>query len=119
MSANTRPWKKDVTPGEWVLDWGGHLYSPSNLQLVVVVQHSPSTQANVALIKEATKTLHQTGMTPGELAEQNAALAARVRELEGVVKYTLDSIGVDDYGDHCLVSLFEISRLESALEGRH
>lgn len=120
MNANTdnpRPWKKDVTKGEWSISplegkyYGSRVNLPDGDVIVVwTPDHFASpfasereiangwepqdghdhvedraSYANSRLLVEAANTLHQTGMTPGELAEQNAALAARVKELESEI----------------------------------
>lgn len=99
MTTESRPWKKDVTEGEWRLskvvepyeaddelndvkgvfisiqDWRS--YNGWHDDAIVV--WGDDAEANAELILEARETLHQTGMTPGELAE-------RVKELEATVK---------------------------------
>jgi hypothetical protein len=85
MTTESRPWKKYVTKGEWIADFGSHLLSPSSLRLIAVVQHGPSQAADVIFIKEASKVFHQTGMTPGELAE-------RVRELKFELEDALEEL---------------------------
>jgi hypothetical protein len=89
MTTESRPWKKYVTKGEWVWkiskgteDCGSFESQDGDVicwfgdseQFYPTSGWGP-TKADRKLILEASRVLHQTGMTPGELAE-------RVRELE-------------------------------------
>ena len=86
---NPRPWKKDVTKGEWVwkeesdTDCGSFKPMGGGERVCWFGSDeeyynqcgTPPNEADRELILEASRVLHQTGMTPGELAE-------RVKELE-------------------------------------
>ena len=91
---NPRPWKKDVTKGEWKVRKYNRELTVSKFKPVDVLRgdHALRISANTEgdsdaeLIAEAGTVFHQTGMTPGELAERVAALAAQVEELEQYVR---------------------------------
>jgi len=120
---NPRPWKKDVTKGEWkwkvnkgtedcgsfessgggqVVCWFGdseRFYPTSGI--------SPA-RADRELILEASRVLHQTGMTPGELAE-------RVGKLEGYLKTLLAYAKTSDDQDVMLSARFVRGWVQEAL----
>ena len=102
---NPRPWKKDVTKGEWeVGDYDEHLgydCMTGGIHTGVAVldgahygqkwcepvadEAKAKMLADAQLIAEAGTVFHQTGMTPGELAE-------RVRGLERRCDYWRDKV---------------------------
>ena len=84
MSANTdnpRPWKKDVLKGEWSHGWNGDTCAVWGVAIVIGADKKQKV-ANAHLIAEAGTVLHQTGMTPGELAERVEYLNEYIIRLE-------------------------------------
>jgi len=83
-SDNPRPWKKDVTKGEWSYDTGlpFNIYSDDATGSIIgttsgfkfAPRPEAEKEANARLAVEAGTVLHQTGMTPGELAELSQEL---------------------------------------------
>lgn len=86
MSANDnpRPWKKNVTGGEWEATNYGYEQNSVNGKYGQEIC-SVWKEANSLLLTEAGTVLHQTGMTPGELAE-------RVRELKFELEDALEEL---------------------------
>lgn len=83
MTTESRPWKKDVTKGEWITDEeyaaeGGKFRVVRNSAFQYAVGEFLTSYADAQLVAEAGTVLHQTGMTPGELAE-------RVEHLESLL----------------------------------
>jgi hypothetical protein len=94
---NPRPWKKDVTKGEWKFYTepqpnGCPIIGTIRGLMVAQIAHStkdPSQKdeaiANAHLLTEAGTVLHQTGMTPGELAERVEELTRALRVCKGII----------------------------------
>ena len=92
---NPRPWKKDVTIGEWrFVEYGDNDCGNITGLGGAVICHfgsdipyenqcgNPPSIADQALMIEAGTVFHQTGMTPGELAEENKTLASKIKGLK-------------------------------------
>lgn len=89
MTTESRPWKKDVTKGEWESGWNGHTCAVWGVAIVLGFD-TKQCNANRELIAEAGTTLHQTGMTPGELAERVEMLEELIKGLRRGLDYYAD-----------------------------
>lgn len=99
MTTESRTWKKYVTKGEWVWkinkgteDCGSFESQDGDVicwfgdsEQFYPTSGVPPTKADRKLILEASRVLHKTGMTPGELAE-------RVKELEFELEDALEEL---------------------------